>query len=82
MLERQWSDDTGWLLRSATVLREGDDFGAAFAEESLRVVTFENRAAVHQGEEAMKKREALRQQMVAAGASPPAIDKLLGGTSS
>ena len=77
------SDDTDWSTAlTPRFLREGDDLGAAFAEEALRMATFENRAAVHQGELAMAKREALRQQMVAAGASPPAIDKLLGGTSS
>lgn len=76
------SADTGWTPAvTPRFLREGDEFGVAFAEQMLLQATFENRAAVHQGELAMQEREQLKRQLAAAGVDPPAINKLLGGIS-
>ena len=52
-----------------------------FAQEAAMFATYENRRDVHQGELAMEKRESLKRELQAAGVDPPAIDKLLGGTS-
>ena len=62
------SADSGW---SNTVtprfLRPGDALPETFAETTLRMATFDNRAAVYQGEQAMAKREALAKQLEAQG---------------
>ena len=48
-------------------LREDDALPEAFAETSVRMATFENRAAVYQGEQAQAKREELYKQLEAKG---------------
>ena len=53
-----------------------------FTQQAAKFATYNNRRDVHQGEQAMAQREALMKELQAAGASPPAINKLLGGTSS
>ena len=53
-----------------------------FTQQAAKFVTYNNRRDVHQGEQAMAQREALYKQLETAGVDPPAINKLLGGTSS
>ena len=48
----------------------------AFAEQSLRFATYENREAVKQGEEAMEKREKMMEGLRESGMTQEQIDKL------
>ena len=52
-----------------------------YVEQLVKFSTYENRRDVHQGEIAMGKREEMYKQLEAAGVDPPAINKILGGTS-
>ena len=52
-----------------------------YVEQLVKFGTYNNRRDVHEGEQAMAQREALMKELQAAGVDPPAISKILGGTS-
>lgn len=52
-----------------------------YVEQLVKFSTYENRRDVHEGEIAMGKRDEMVRQLEAAGVDPPAIRKILGGTS-
>ena len=75
----QGTVNSGW---SNTVigrsLTSEDNLAEAAAVSQAVIATHENRVAVHQGEQAMQKRNDLRSNLVEAGFSPGALQPLLG----
>ena len=70
--------NSGWTnVVTPRFLRPGDALPETFAESTLRMATFDNRAAVYQGEQAMTERERLAEELRAAGLDAEEIDELL-----